>query len=155
MIYKNGCWDEINLGAYSSWHVWSTRRLRSSSNPWSLVILQVTWSVEKQLTWVSLLLETFEWKSNKGKPTSCWPWMQMERDLAKSHPPHTWLVKDHKKEHRSRICSFSPRSRAQWTSGHTRSTWRCLCCSRAGRLNDPRKLRSSCTVLLKKKVSQP
>ena len=62
---KNECWDEINLGAYSSWHVWSTRRLRSSSNPWSLVILQVTWSVEKQLTWVSLLLETFEWKSNK------------------------------------------------------------------------------------------
>ena len=110
---------------------------------------------EKQVTWVSLLLETFEWKSNKGKPTSCWPWMQMERDLAKSHPPHTWLVKDHKKEHRRRICSYSPQSRAQWTSGRTRSTWRCLCCSRAGRSNDPRKLRSSCTVLWKKKVSQP
>ena len=109
---------------------------------------------EKQVTWVSLLLETFEWKSNKDQPTSCWPWMQMERDLANSHPPHTWLVKDHKKEHLMGICSHSPRSRAQWTSGRSRSTWRCPCCSRAGRSNDPRKLRSSCTVLWKKKVSQ-
>ena len=32
-----------DLGAYSSWQVWSTRRLGSSSNPRSLVILQVTW----------------------------------------------------------------------------------------------------------------
>ena len=45
---KKDCWDEINLGAYSSWHVWSTRRLRSSSNPWSLVILQVTWWVKNK-----------------------------------------------------------------------------------------------------------
>ena len=94
-------------------------------------------------------------EQQRHQPTSCWPWIQMERDLANSHPPHTWLVKDHKKEHRRRICSFSPRSRAQWTSGRTRSTWRCLCCSRAGRSNDPRKLRSSCTVLWMKKVSEP